>query len=95
MFALFSVVSHVHVHVIIGTILLCMGQILSGNLMKIFNRCWLTSFRVYNVKMHPKYQNGEMTEEQIFIKFLNTFEVGSSEMDGTVRFHCGCVLHNL
>ncbi len=27
-----------------------------------------------------------MTEEQIFIKFLNTFEVGSAEMDGTVRF---------
>ena len=37
--------------------------------------------------MHPKYQNGEMTEEQIFIKFLNTFEVGSADMDGTVRFH--------
>ena len=40
--------------------------------------------RVYNVKAHPKYQNGEMTEEQIFRKFLNTFEVGSNEVDGTV-----------
>jgi len=39
---------------------------------------------VYNVKMHPKYQNGEMTEEQIFRKFLNTFEVGSAEVDGTI-----------
>ena len=37
------------------------------------------------MKMHPKYQNGEMTEEQIFKKFLNTFEVGSNEVDGTVR----------
>lgn len=43
------------------------------------------------MKMHPKYQNGEMTEEQIFKKFLNTFEVGSNEVDGTVRYksvHC-------
>jgi len=40
--------------------------------------------------MHPKYQNGEMTEEQIFRKFLNTFEVGSAEVDGTVRSHFGC-----
>ncbi|XP_015769612.1 PREDICTED: calcyphosin-like protein isoform X1 [Acropora digitifera] len=39
---------------------------------------------VYNVKAHPKYQNGEMTEEQIFRKFLNTFEVGSNEVDGTI-----------
>jgi len=50
----------------------------------------MTFFRVYNVKMHPKYQNGEMTEEQIFRKFLNTFEVGSAEVDGTVRSHFGC-----
>lgn len=39
---------------------------------------------VYNVKMDPKYQNGEMTEEQIFRKFLNTFEVGSAEVDGKI-----------
>ncbi|PFX32160.1 Calcyphosin-like protein [Stylophora pistillata] len=44
----------------------------------------LRAARVYNVKMHPKYQNGEMTEEQIFTKFLNTFEVGSSEVDGKI-----------
>jgi len=35
------------------------------------------------VKAHPKYQNGEMTEDQIFTKFLNTFEVGG-DVDGKV-----------
>ncbi|XP_076836407.1 calcyphosine-like b isoform X2 [Brachyhypopomus gauderio] len=29
---------------------------------------------VYNVKHHPKYQNGEWTEEQIFRKFLDSFD---------------------
>ncbi|CAH3153098.1 unnamed protein product [Porites lobata] len=38
---------------------------------------------VYNVKAHPKYQNGEMTEDQIFTKFLNTFEVGG-DVDGKI-----------
>lgn len=74
----------------LDSILLCLGQILSGNLMEVFNSCLMTFFRVYNVKMHPKYQNGEMTEEQIFRKFLNTFEVGSAEVDGKVRFHFSC-----
>lgn len=35
------------------------------------------------MKAHPKYQNGEMTEDQIFAKFLNTFEVGG-DVDGKV-----------
>ena len=35
------------------------------------------------MKAHPKYQNGEMTEDQIFTKFLNTFEVGG-DVDGKV-----------
>ncbi|XP_031165400.1 calcyphosine-like b isoform X3 [Sander lucioperca] len=29
---------------------------------------------VYNVKHHPKYQNGEWTEDQIFRKFLDNFD---------------------
>ncbi|XP_027702050.1 calcyphosin-like protein isoform X3 [Vombatus ursinus] len=29
---------------------------------------------VYNVKHHPKYQNGEWTEEQVFRKFLDNFD---------------------
>ena len=74
----------------LDSILLCLGQILSGNLMEVFNSCLMTFFRVYNVEKHPKYQNGEMTEEQIFRKFLNTFEVGSAEVDGKVRFHFSC-----
>lgn len=40
---------------------------------------------VYNVKNHPKYLNGEWTEEKIFSKFLESFEVGG-EVDGKVRF---------
>ena len=58
----------------------------------IYYKCWFMYFqlfnflifcRVYNVKAHPKYQNGEMTEDQIFTKFLNTFEVGG-DVDGKV-----------
>ncbi|XP_051845765.1 calcyphosin-like protein isoform X1 [Antechinus flavipes] len=29
---------------------------------------------LYNVKHHPKYQNGEWTEEQVFRKFLDNFD---------------------
>lgn len=39
---------------------------------------------VYNCKQHPKYMNGEMTEEQILKLFLNQFEKGSASIDGTV-----------
>ena len=28
---------------------------------------------VYNVEMHPRYQNGEMTEDEIFEEFLQSF----------------------
>lgn len=39
---------------------------------------------VYNVKQHPKYLNGEWSEEQILRKFLDTFDTKGKE-DGTVR----------
>ncbi|XP_026861336.1 calcyphosine-like b isoform X3 [Electrophorus electricus] len=38
---------------------------------------------VYNVKHHPKYQNGEWTEEQIFRKFLDSFD-SPDDKDGQV-----------
>lgn len=38
---------------------------------------------VYNVKHHPKYQNGEWTEEQIFRKFLDSFD-SPNDKDGQV-----------
>ncbi|XP_062867733.1 calcyphosine-like b [Trichomycterus rosablanca] len=38
---------------------------------------------VYNVKHHPKYQNGEWTEEQIFRIFLDSFD-SPDDKDGKV-----------
>ncbi len=38
---------------------------------------------VYNVKQHPKFQNGEWSEEQILRKFLDTFDT-KGKPDGTV-----------
>ncbi|VDK24720.1 unnamed protein product [Taenia asiatica] len=38
---------------------------------------------VYNCKFHPKYKNGEWTEEQVFEEFLRKFEA-PSEIDGKV-----------
>ncbi|XP_078287117.1 calcyphosine-like b isoform X4 [Rhinoraja longicauda] len=38
---------------------------------------------VYNAKHHPKYQNGEMTEEQVFRIFLDNFD-SPNEKDGIV-----------
>ncbi|KAJ7987118.1 hypothetical protein DPEC_G00335440 [Dallia pectoralis] len=38
---------------------------------------------VYNVKYHPKYLNGEWTEEQIFHKFLDSFD-SPYDKDGKV-----------
>ncbi|XP_035247242.1 calcyphosine-like b isoform X1 [Anguilla anguilla] len=38
---------------------------------------------VYNAKYHPKYQNGEWTEEQVFRKFLDSFD-SPYDKDGKV-----------
>lgn len=38
---------------------------------------------VYNVKHHPKYQNGEKTEEEIFRMFLDNFD-NAKQKDGKV-----------
>ena len=38
---------------------------------------------VYDVSMHPKYQNGEMTEEEIFNEFLSNF--GDKNGDGLIN----------
>lgn len=37
---------------------------------------------VYSVSMHPKVQKGEMTEEQVFIEFLQSF--GDVNQDGQI-----------
>ena len=37
---------------------------------------------VYNCDHHPKFQSGEMTEEQIFGEFLQSF--GDSNADGKI-----------
>ncbi len=39
---------------------------------------------VYNVKRHPQYLNGQMTEEQILNRFLNNFEANGTK-DNKVR----------
>ena len=38
---------------------------------------------VYDVSMHPKFQNGEMTEEEIFAEFLSNF--GDKNGDGLIN----------
>ncbi|KAF7651725.1 hypothetical protein LDENG_00106460 [Lucifuga dentata] len=49
---------------------------------------------VYNAKNHPKYQNGEWTEDQVFRKFLDNFD-SPYEKDGKVtkeeflNYYCG------
>lgn len=38
---------------------------------------------VYNAKCHPKYQNGEWSEDQVFKTFLDSFD-SPYDKDGTV-----------
>eukprot|EP00828_Plagiopyla_frontata_P039942 TRINITY_DN5287_c0_g1_i1.p2 TRINITY_DN5287_c0_g1~~TRINITY_DN5287_c0_g1_i1.p2 ORF type:complete len:136 (+),score=26.98 TRINITY_DN5287_c0_g1_i1:327-734(+) len=37
---------------------------------------------VYNCSQHPKVQNGQMTEEQVFVEFLQNF--GNTSKDGKI-----------
>ncbi|CAH3164958.1 unnamed protein product, partial [Porites lobata] len=39
---------------------------------------------VYKVTEHPKYKNGEWSEDQVFKEFLNSFEPDPSSRDGKV-----------
>jgi len=39
---------------------------------------------IYNVRCHPKYQNGEWTEKQCFEEFLKSFEPDEARRDGQV-----------
>ncbi|XP_062369508.1 calcyphosin-like protein [Cinclus cinclus] len=39
--------------------------------------------RVYNVKYHPKYLNGDWTEDEVFRNFLNNFD-SPNDKDGKV-----------
>jgi calcyphosin len=40
---------------------------------------------IYNVKKHPKYLNGELTEEQCLRKFLDSFD-SENHKDGIVTY---------
>lgn len=42
---------------------------------------------VYNAKCHPKYQNGEWSEDQVFRTFLDNFD-SPYDKDGKVKTHC-------
>ncbi|KAL7376607.1 hypothetical protein ABVT39_011731 [Epinephelus coioides] len=49
---------------------------------------------VYNAKYHPKYQNGEWTEDQVFRKFLDSFDSpydkdGKVTKEEFVNYYCG------
>ena len=43
-------------------------------------------FRVYNARKHPKYENGEWTEKQVFLDFLKKFD-SPNDPDGVVSSH--------
>ncbi|PAA68060.1 hypothetical protein BOX15_Mlig017698g2 [Macrostomum lignano] len=40
---------------------------------------------IYNARQHPKYQNGEWSEDQVFTEFLKTFEAPNTT-DGVVTW---------
>lgn len=53
--------------------------------------------KVYDVRKHPKFMNGQWTKEQCINEFLKTFEVGG-DVDGKVptsHFHVQFVNHGV
>eukprot|EP00040_Diaphanoeca_grandis_P042203 m.264395 g.264395 ORF g.264395 m.264395 type:complete len:211 (-) comp55932_c0_seq1:81-713(-) len=40
----------------------------------------------YNVKSHPKYLNGEWSEDEVLVKYLEVFQKGSDEIDDVVTW---------
>lgn len=47
---------------------------------------------VYNARKHPKYQNGEWTEEQVFKDFLKTYDANNDDkitMDEFMNYYSG------
>ncbi|KAM6901292.1 calcyphosin-like protein [Lycodopsis pacificus] len=49
---------------------------------------------VYNAKYHPKYQNGEWTEDQVFRTFLDNFDSpydkdGKVTKEEFINYYCG------
>ena len=49
---------------------------------------------VYNVKQHPKYRSGELTEDQVLSLFLKNFD-DQDNPDGTVREHHAILYHTI
>ena len=47
-------------------------------------------FRVYDARQNKKYQNGEMTEKEVFEDFLKNFEP-YDQKDGKVSNNYSCL----
>ena len=48
-------------------------------------------YRVYNARKHPKYVNGDWTEDQVFQEFLKKFD-SPNDPDGIVSQRMDCIL---
>jgi len=47
---------------------------------------------IYIVKNHPKYMNGEWSEDQVLRHFLECFEYGQ-HVDGVVSIRLDCIFY--